>query len=316
MPQSNTANSGFNAQILSDLVMTTLEYKTLLLGPMYVDGADSSKRAKEDRRPIEFKDFSAEAKGQGHRKGDVVTWTRIGTFDPATDFNGTVNPRVLEQQQYQLPINYYKELSWEVALRAKVQRSFMDSEFYAQAAANAWALTIERTIVPLFVTFDVSVGNGTGNLSTDSLQEAWIRSRRFGVDYVDKSLKATALVTDNSYVSLKREGQLSEYQIGGMAAVESWNSAEIKQTPMGVPVLPLSPLTSSSLGLAGGTPYQAILTNEAICVGMAVKPSYVTKGEKIAANISELSVMHGLWGTNVFRGEGGCFLNYTLSNGL
>ena len=316
MPQSNNSNTGYNAEILSDMVMTSLEYNTLLLGPAYVDGSDSSKRASEDRRPVEFKDFSADAKGQGHRKGDTVTWTRLGTFDPATDFNGTVNPRVLSNEQHQLEINYYKELSWEIALRTKIQRSFVDAENYAKAAANAWALTIERTIVPLFALFDLSIGDGTGNLSTDSFQEAWLESRRVGIDYKNKMHKAVALVTDNSYVSLKREGALSEYQIGGMAAVESWNSADIKQTPMGVPVLPMSPLTSSSLGSAGGTPYQAILTNEGICVGMAVRPSYVAKDEKIAANISTLSVMHGLWGTDIFRGEGGCYLNYTLNNGI
>lgn len=316
MPQSNTANSGTNAEILSDMVMTSLEYNTLLIGPMYVDGADSSKRATEDRRPIGLKDFSNDSKGQGHRKGDVVTWTRLGTFGPATDFNGTVNPRVLDQDSKQLAINYYKELSWEIAERAKIQRSFMDLQYYAKAAANAWALTIERTITPLFILFDIEIGDGTGNMTAETSQQAWLESRKYGIDYKNKDLKAVQLVTDNAFVSLKREGALSEYQIGGMDAVESWNSAEIKQTPMGVPIMPLSPLTSSSLGLAGGTPYQAIITNEAICVGMAVKPSFVAKDELIAANISRLSVMHGLWGTDIFRSEGGAYLNYTLSNGV
>lgn len=318
MVQSNIGNTGYNAEILADEVQTSLEYETLFIGPMFVDGADTAARAEADRRPVEFKDFSSIAKGQGHRKGDTVTWTRLGTFQNATDFNGTVNPQILGQEQKTLEINYYKELSWDIQDRTTKQRSFVDGVYYGNAAAKAWAETIEKTIMPQFIlgSSENVIGDGTGNITTASIESAWLKLEKQGIKADNKKYKTTAYVTPNTFVALKKEGKLSEYQLGGTDAVTSWNSGQIKQTPMGIPIVPLSSKTASSLGQAGGTAYQAILTNESLMVGVLERPNYFVKDEKIATSISHLSVMKALWGVGIYRPEAIAYLNGTYNNGI
>lgn len=316
MVQSNTGNSGRNSEILSDQIQTSLEYETEFIGPMFVDGASTAARAEADRRPVYFKDFSSDAKGQGHRKGDTVTWRRVGVFANATPFNGTVNPQILEQEDKTLTMNYYYELSWDRADRLDKQRSFVDNAYYAEAAAPAWGETIEKTIMPQLILGDLSIGDGTGNVTTDSIQYAWLELEKQGIRGDNAKYKTTAYVTPNAFVALKREGKLSEYQLGGMEATKSWNSGTIKQTPMGIPICPLSSRTASSLGQAGGTAYQAVLTKDALMVGMVQKPNYWVKEEKIASTISKISVMSALWGVGVYRPEALVHLNYTYNNGL